>query len=133
MSNPLYRFYVYTSIPNFPFRQFLDRIFSDCDMKYYDYLNTSDKYNGEDFIVIDLDIDDNLPITLDYNQIKQSVIIIKNNTLDETNKIDKNVVKYLRDFGFKSVYLKSGKLGKAISKLEKILSGQILLNECKTE
>ena len=30
------------------------------------------------------------------------------------------------------MYLKSGKLGKAISKLEKILSGQILLKECKT-
>lgn len=131
MSDPLYRIYLYTSIPKFPFRKFLDKVFGDCDLKYYDYLNTSNKYNGEDFIVIDLNIDDDLPLTIDYNQFNQSVIIIKNNTLDETDKIDQNVVKYLIDFGFRSMYLKSGKVGKAINKLERILSGHILLEECK--
>lgn len=131
MSEPIYRFYIYTDIPNFYFRKFLDRVFAICDMKYYDIFKTNEKYNGESFIVLDMDIDDDLPKTIDYNKVKQSVIIIKNNTLNEGDKIEKSVVEHLRDYGFKSMFIKSGKLGKAISKLIKIIDGRILISENK--
>lgn len=131
MSEPLYRFYIYTDIPNFNFKRFLDKIFILCDMEYYDMFKTNEKYNGESFIVLDMDIDDELPKTIDYNKVKQSVIIIKNNTLNEGDKIDKSLVEHLKDYGFRSMFIKSGKLGKAINKLIKIIGGRILIRENK--
>ena len=131
MSEPLYRFYIYTAIPNFNFRKVLDRIFAVCDIEYYDMNKAVKSYNGEQYIVLDMDIDDELPKIIDYNKMEQNVIIIKNNTLDEGNKIDQSLVEYLKDFGFKSMFIKSGKLGKAINKLIKIIGGRILIQENK--
>lgn len=131
MSEPLYRFYIYTVIPNFNFRKVLDRIFTACDIKYYDTNKTDKSYNGEKYVIFDMDIDDELPKVIDYNKMEQNVIIIKNNTLDEGNKIDQSLVEYLKDYGFKSMFIKSGKLGKAINKLIKIIGGRILIQENK--
>ena len=131
MSEPLYRFYIYTTIPNFNFRKVLDRIFTACNIKYYDTNKADKSYNGEKYVIFDMDIDDELPKIIDYNKMEQNVIIIKNNTLDEGNKIDQSLVEYLKDYGFRSMFIKSGKLGKAINKLIKIIGGRILIQENK--